>query len=284
MKRILFFFLIIVLSGQTYAQHELGIFGGGSFYMGDINPNKLFNQTKPGYGIFFRYNMNTRIAFRASYMRGMITAKDSLSSFTPERGLYFKSNINEISVQAEFNFLDYFTGSEKMYFAPYLLGGAGWFFFNPKNEGDVALSGFSTENVEYSKSAFTFLIGIGVRYSISKRLEFGIEWGFRKTYTDYLDDVSTTYHFVVGDIEQNYATDPGYLYHDVDNGVVHYSKEEEYMDDPESPDYRVGFVNNVQRGESQFNDWYSFAGISLSYKINFKDNYKCNDYQFRPHY
>ncbi len=277
MKRLFFLILLSIVLISSHAQHEIGIFGGGSFYMGDINPKQLFNQTKPVYGLFFRYNFDSRIAVRASLLRGEITAADADGSFTPERGLAFHSYVNEVGFQIEFNFLNYITGSEKYYFTPYLFGGFNTFLFNPKTaKGGQSLRDIPTElNKTNQTISFAIPFGIGFRYSIAKNLECGVEWGFRKTFTDYLDDVSANYFFVEGDLDQNTATDPAQLYHD---GRGNYFKQDEDSGDP------TWYVNNVQRGDPESNDWYSFAGVFLAYKFNFGSSYKCIDYQKKAVY
>jgi hypothetical protein len=70
--------------GQTtkrnFRQRELGIFLGGSYYIGDINPIKHFAFVKPAAGLFFRYTTNYRYAFRFGFNYGSLTASDSKSS------------------------------------------------------------------------------------------------------------------------------------------------------------------------------------------------------------
>ncbi len=38
-------------------------------------------------------------------------------------------------------------------------------------------------------------MGVAWRMSVTKLLNVGIEFNYRKTFTDYIDDVSTTYYF-----------------------------------------------------------------------------------------
>jgi len=222
MKRILFIIFLSLFFISGYAQHEIGLLGGAGFYMGEINPKKLFYDAHPAYGLFFRYNFDGRIAARANLLRGVVSGSDSDGvSYTPSRGHTFTTTIYEVSVQAEYNFLDYEIGSEKYYFTPYLFGGVGGFAYLVEGE-----------NTQFS---FAIPFGFGFKYSLFKNLECGLEWGFRKTFTDSLD------------------------------GLVNYE-------------------GNVQVGNPEDNDWYSFALLFLSYRLNLGSSYKCIDYQKRPKY
>ncbi|HET6245511.1 MAG: hypothetical protein H0V01_03680 [Bacteroidetes bacterium] len=234
MKRLsflLFFIFATVLTGFSQGS-ELGVFGGGSFYMGDLNPNKLFYRTKPAFGLIYRKLLNPRYALKSNLVYGNLEAYDSDSNNPVQRArnLNFRTKIIELSGQIEFNFLPYDLGDPNYPFSPYIFAGISVFRFNPQayiNNTLVDLRPMSTEGQGASpgKSAYAltqlaFPFGIGLKISLANRVGLGIEWGFRKTSTDYLDDVSTTY--------------------------------------PNS---------GLQRGNSKTKDWYSLAGIMLTYKI-----------------
>ena len=118
MRKQFFIFILLIsttLSGfaQLHAKKkssvDLGIFLGGSYYIGDLNQTKQFLFTKPAGGVLFRYNVNPRLAFRGNVLFGSIEGHDSYSSdlAQKQRNLSFKSNIIEVSIQLEFNFLNY---------------------------------------------------------------------------------------------------------------------------------------------------------------------------------
>lgn len=238
---------------------EVGFFGGVSYYVGDINPGMPFVQSKPAYGALVRYNMNTRMALKLNYYRGKIAGDDAISNAVEDRGLAFESSINDFSAIFEFHFLPYFTGSRKSYFTPYLFGGASLFTYNPKH-GDVILRDMGTEGQNegfndrkpYSKVSFAVPFGIGIKYGITKKLGFAFEWGLRKTFTDYIDDVSTVY------------ADPSTL--SSENTPVSALLADRSIKDPNETVSNTG----LQRGNSKTKDWYSFAGIILTFKINNK--------------
>lgn len=270
MKKIVIILLVICSAFVANAQKmrkgkksaEVGVFLGGSYYIGDLNPIAHFNFTKPAGGVVFRYNINPRLAARANLFFGTIQADDaySPSPSARQRNLNFKSPITEISAQAEFNFLDYQIGNEKKKFTPYIFLGLAGFAFNPQgNIGGnwIALQPLGTEGQgldggatkkKYKLFQISVPFGVGVKANLSQKIGLTIEWGMRKTFTDYLDDVSKTYYDPVKLSVARGAT----------AGV---------LSDPSKG--RDPSYSNVgrQRGNPTNKDWYSFAGIILTIKL-----------------
>lgn len=267
---ILFILFITVLSGQ--AQLEIGGFVGGSYYLGEINPTIPFRQTSLGYGVLFRYALNSRWTVKLNVYQGALKGDDKIVKYNESRSLKFKSEITELAGVAEFNFLPYFTGSKKDFITPYIFGGVGIVFHNPK-VGDVKLRDKYTEGQEsaellnpdnsakrnYSTSAFCIPFGVGVKYSFSKRIAVSLEWGMRKTFTDYMDDISYTYYLNAIDVAEGTSEYEDLLYSDPN----------------------LDHEANMQRGNSNNNDWYSFAGLTITYNINLLNRNKCSDFQDR---
>ena len=152
---------------------------------------------------------------RSEATLGVVTASDEVlknvkeSTFGRyERNLSFRSKIFEVSVVTEIHprFFRKYTPDEKLpRISPYVLGGIGYFRFNPqaKLEGEwIDLQRLSTEGqgfVEYPNKKiyklrqFNFPIGAGFKYKLSTLFNFSAEFVYRILNTDYLDDVSTTY-------------------------------------------------------------------------------------------
>ena len=175
------------------------------------------------------------------------------------RGLKFESKLTDISVTCEFNFYDYFTGGRRHSLTPFIFGGFGMFFFKPTADG-INLRSIGTEGQQigfdgrkpYKTYAFDVPFGIGIKYSLNSRLCFSAEWGLRKTFTDYLDDVSTTYYLDGSQIDPN--------------------NPEQVLSDPT-------FLHKPrqERGNPTTKDWYNFSGVSLTYKFRLFGNKKCPD-------
>lgn len=266
---LLIFTLLATFSGQAQRNKksaEIGVFLGGCYYIGELNPIKHFNQfTKPAGGFVFRYNINTRFSARLNLLFGSIEGHDSFSDAeaAQQRNLSFKSPINELSGQFEFNFLDYQIGNEKRKFSPYLFLGIAGFKFNPQGQlGDnwVALQPLGTEGQgldggaskkKYKLMQISIPFGFGVKANLSKNIGLSFEWGMRKTFTDYLDDVSKKYY------------DPTLL-------AAARGGTAAVMSDPSigtDPNYSN---TGRQRGNPTNKDWYSFAGIVLTIKLKEK--------------
>lgn len=176
------------------------MFAGASYYIGDINPRTHFIPSHPGFGAFFRYTTNYRYAFRVGLNYGKVSASDSRSKEPDqlERNLNFRSTIYDGYGIAEFNFVDYRIGNDKHYFTMYIFGGLGVCNMNPEsnyNGNYVEVSGLKTEGQKksYSKYQFTMPFGVGFKWNIGERCGLGVEWGPRKMFTDYLDDISGSY-------------------------------------------------------------------------------------------
>lgn len=185
---------------RNFRQREIGIFGGASYYIGDINPRKHFIPSHPAVGVFFRYTTNYRYAFRFGLNYGTVSASDATSKEPDqlERNLNFRSRIYDAHAIAEFNFVDYRIGNDKHYFTMFIFAGLGGCYMNPQSNVNgtyVDLVSLHTEGQKKSYSLYQLTIpfGVGFKWNISDRCGLGVEWGPRKMFTDYLDDVSGSY-------------------------------------------------------------------------------------------
>lgn len=163
-----------------------------------IYPNELFG---------------VRLAFTYGIIAGddaNIKARGGLEEARKARNQNFKSRIAEVYVAAEFYptvLLEQDPTDVFHQIRPYVVVGAGVFHFNPLGSDPatnewVHLKPLHTEGQgfpeypdrkEYKLTQFNIPMGIGIKYFISEDVNLGIEMINRKTFTDYLDDVSTTY-------------------------------------------------------------------------------------------
>jgi hypothetical protein len=192
-------------------------------------------------------------------MRGKVKGNSEKTNFLPGRNLQFESPITDFSLMAEFNFLPYITGSRWNWITPYLYAGIGCFLFQPSSGGEK-LKPFGTEgqNVSYegrkpySTTQINIPFGLGVKVSIGKKIGLTAFWEMHKTFTDYIDDVSTTY----------YLTGP----------AISTDDQAGMLSDP-TRDHLPG----IQRGNPSSDDWYSFSGITVSYKFDIKGKRRCKE-------
>lgn len=247
---------------QVFTRYsELGLFGGVSYYMGDLNPGKQFFMVRPGVGLVYRYNPSKRFTWQIHGLYGSVQAEDARSSAENQvlRNLSFRSQILEFAALLHFNFFNYEIGNPETPATPYIFGGLSLYHFNPKadNNGEwIALQPLGTEGqgstVYASRKPYSLLganipFGVGVKFHALRRLGFSVEWGLRKTFTDYIDDVSTTY----ADPDVLYATHGQMSALLADRSLVNPGKSN----------------TGRQRGNENTNDWYSFAGLTITYKI-----------------
>ncbi|MDF2448606.1 MAG: hypothetical protein K0R26_1110 [Bacteroidota bacterium] len=240
---------------RNFRQHELGIFLGGAYYIGDLNPTKQFHLTQPAGGLFYRFTPNYRYAFRGGFNFGNIMGDDSQSEDADQlqRNLNFKSQIMEFNVLAEFNFLEYRISNDKYKFTTFLFLGLDVFRFKPMAQmGNhwIELQPLRTEGQSkgYRLTQVGIPFGVGAKLNVSKKVGIGIEWGPRKTFTDYLDDVSGTY------------PDPNLVPFSSINGIKLSDRSK-----------NAGSNVNEQRGNPRTKDWFFFFGITLNFKLTFAD-------------
>jgi hypothetical protein len=208
---------------------ELGLSLGPSFFVGDLGGNrgkgKTFVKdvnlplTKLMKGLYLNFYPTEWLGFRLAVSQGVLEAYDSIidskgtaEKFRKQRNLGFKSNLLEGYVAMEIYptvFLENYDGLQGK-LRPYGIAGIGRFHFNPKAQyiqpnGEkvwVELrplhlegEGFPEypDRKEYSLNQTEIVMGGGIKYYIKESMYVGFEIIHRKTFTDYLDDVSTKY-------------------------------------------------------------------------------------------
>ena len=197
-----------------------GHYGKGTTFLKDYN----MNETKLAFGAFMATYPAPYLGFRLSLNFGAISGDDNDihnkgggggdEQTRLARNLDFRSNIIEGSVIGEFYptvFLEDEPDDVVGRLRPYGLIGLGVFHFNPQGlYHDVSnntsywvnLQPLHTEGEgfaeypgrkNYSLTQINIPMGVGIKYYISENVNVSFEIVYRKTFTDYLDDVSTNY-------------------------------------------------------------------------------------------
>ena len=271
-KNLLILIAFIGLGFTANAQYkentEVGFIGGISYYLGDLNTTH-FDNSLPFGGIVIRKNIDRRFSYKAELLYLNIAAddrNDASDTIAIDRDLHFRSPVYELSGQIEFNFLPFEAGNALYTWTPFVYTGLSFFHFNPQAENKEGLwvnlqelgtegqgSTSFPERTKYPLAQLAIPLGGGLKIAINPSFNIILEYGVRKTFTDYLDDVSKTYPQTNGgDIA------------DITNASYE-------MSDPSGT-----HVAGDQRGNPDKKDWYSFAGITLSFKLN--NNTKGCDY------
>ena len=183
--RLLIILLFVISGNMVYSQQadntSIGGFVGTSYYNGDFNPDVPFTNLGRAIGIIYRHHFNQRHILKYNFTYSVLNGKVS-DHFVPNPppGGSFKKSAYDMAVQFEFNFFRYNELSTGKYdFTPYLSSGifvsAMFESFNPKN----------------------FILGIpvaiGINYNIKNRLTIGIEYGYRLSFSDEIDNTLNGY-------------------------------------------------------------------------------------------
>jgi hypothetical protein len=202
--------LLLTISSLTEAQSFYSarrerslILSGGlgtSTYYGDLANTNAYIKANPNVNAALQYFLTNRIGARVELNWFTLAGddKDANGGGRVERNLSFQSSNFELSAVGMINL---FTHGDRFYRRPginiYGFAGIGLLYFNPKATdqlgNSVSLQPLKTEGVAYSLVAPVIPFGLGIRFKVNPMFNLSIEAGFRKTFTDYLDDVSTTY-------------------------------------------------------------------------------------------
>ncbi len=164
--------------------YELGIFAGGSNFVGDIGATDYFKPNKPYLGLVFKYNLNPRMALRTNFTYFSIAGDDAKSDndFRNSRGLSFENDMNEFSVGIEYNFFEYNIAEPGKRATPYILFQLGAIDYKTPRATDL------NGNVVFTRrTALTIPMGLGFKSIIYGRLAFAIEARANYNLTDGID-------------------------------------------------------------------------------------------------
>ena len=240
---------------------ELLLMGGGMNYIGDLNEESALALPRPAAGAGIRYRFDNRWSLRVEVSYGQIGVDEDYNKL---RNLSFRSDILEGAVLGEFNFAPFGPGATERLWTPYIFGGVGVFHFNPMarytlGDGEehwAELQPLCTEGQGstlypdrkmYQLYQFCLPFGVGVKVRLGKVFSLAAEYGFRKTWTDYLDDVSKTY---VGS---------DFLIANSRDGALASQLADR------SGEVEEGYVNavGIKRGDDSLDDWYAYLHISV---------------------
>lgn len=264
MRAILFIFLLFCVTNLALGQRlHLGVFGGLAAYNGDLTekafPKKV---TNGAIGITGNYELKDQLILRGGFTYAIVGGADRFSE-DPElvkRNLAFETRVFEFSALAEYYFFNLY---DRRY-SPYVFAGLAAYRFNPYayngTSDKIFLKPLSTEGQgipgypnreQYSLTQVALPFGGGIKFAISDNLRVGLEMGIRKLFTDYFDDVSTTYADP-NDLlaaRGQLAVDMSYRGDEVPSG---------------SPAYPT---KGDQRGGEKSKDYYYFSGLHLTYRL-----------------
>lgn len=251
--------MAVLASQFSYSQKwELGGMLGVSNYNGDLAREIVLKESHLAGGLLFRYNLGKFFSLRTAFQAGTISGDDKNFTENKYRNLHFKSNISELSAMMEYNFKPFGAQVRTENFTPYLALGVAFFHFNPRTKynGDwFNLRNLRTEGQSnsqmYKLNQISIPFGMGLKWSVTHNLTLGFEFLYRKTFTDYLDDVSKTYPNL---------TVQAKTYGSLSAALSDRSPEVPGVTEPLS-------TPGDMRGDPGLKDWYVFSMFSLSYRF-----------------
>jgi hypothetical protein len=267
-------FSVFISTNLSSQYTEVGVFVGVSNYHGDLTPKNLeVSSYAPAFGAFGRYNFNGHLAAKVHFYKGVLQGSDFHAQVTKgerARNLSFRTDVYELGAQFEYNFLDFKVAIKDHITTPYIFAGVAGFYYNPQAEINgqwFDLRPLSTEGQglegssaqPYQKFSIAIPMGLGVKFNINHVTNIGLEFGMRKTFTDYIDDVSTTY------------PDLNVLASEVGDfaAALSYRAPEYNPDAPADP-------QGTSRGDATDKDWYFFGGVTFSVNIGKANGFKQN--------
>ncbi|HOY38402.1 MAG TPA: DUF6089 family protein [Bacteroidales bacterium] len=257
-------------------RHEIYFGAGPTNFLGELGgANQIgthflrdfeIKATRAVFGVGYRYKLAPDWAVKTGLWYGWLSGADSLT-LQPDRhdrDLSFRSPVLEWTANIEYSIikeryghrydLRRVKGKKNL---PNLYGftGISAFYFNPKakyTDGEwYALRPLGTEGQglvptreKYGYVAIAIPMGFGMNYMLDRNWGIGFEYGFRYTFSDYVDDVSTTY------VDPNLFEDP----------IAR------YFSDPTLGTW-IGTGPLQQRGDDHYTDCYMFLTINASYKL-----------------
>jgi len=260
---------LLILSGIifpifSFAQPlHINLFGGFSNYQGDLQDKPFtISQANAAFGFGAEYSINGHVSVRAGLNFAKVSGDDKKNTQADlvARNLSFKTNITEGSLEVVYNLFDL----DRNRITPYVFGGVAIYHFDPYTYDTLGnkffLKGLSTEGQglaayperkPYSLTQFALPFGAGVKFRLTQNVVVGYEIGFRKLFTDYLDDLSTTYVDEATLLAERgpKAVELAFRGAEIKTGATYPT-------------------DGTIRGGEKFKDWYYFSGITLSIGIN----------------
>ncbi len=275
MKSYIYFLFISLITAiqpvsiaQTFqsSSKEIGYQIGTSYYLGDLNPkNPLGGRQHVTQGGYYRHHFNSRVGVRLQLLQGVVEAwdEDSENGWAQNRNLHVRNKIVEFSVSGEINYIDHVMGDPGDRLTGYLSAGIAYFTHDPEAQDSYGNwhplqplgtegQGWVLDNNPYKLSGLAIPIGMGFKMNVGPAIAFQIEWGLRKTWTDYLDDVSRSYVSPV-EIRQS-------------RGDLAFEMADRILALPEG----VSSAEGLQRGDPGLDDKYGYFLASIAFRVSKK--------------
>jgi len=274
---------VIVFLSQTtsIAQYNIdyGFKVGPSNYLGEMGGglkeakgfliDMELSQTRWSGGVFFRYRLNRNIFLNTGLNYLRIQGSDQLSE-NPNRigrNLNFVNDLFEYYLRGEYKVYNWndIGGSGRYLFNLQLFTFAGTALTHHSPRGKINNEGktywlrpLATEGHEYSKIVFSIPLGGGIHLTYKRKHRFGLEINYRMVFTDYLDDVSSTYVKL--------------------DGIASKLGNQTEFIDPSLRPASVYYLPGSVRGNPKHNDSYLTASFTYSHVLRGRSSFYSQNY------
>ena len=255
-------FLIIAFFALFFAADAQKIhatlFGGIVNYQGDLQPKRFtFDQSHPAVGVGLLYEITEQLYARGNITLGKVSGDDRKNPKYATRNLSFSTPITDIHLGLEYDIINSYQNS----LTPYIFAGVSIFKFNPSAVDTAGKKtflqplgtegqGFYPGRKPYSLTSFALPFGGGIKLALTENIRVRVEVGLRKAFTDYIDDVSTTYVDQATLLANNgqRAVDLAFRGDELKTGLTYPNP-------------------NTIRGNPKSKDWYYFTGLGVSFRL-----------------
>lgn len=256
----------------------LGDLGGANDIGRSFLADWEWEALRPNFQIGARYQWHRWVGTKVFLNYGWITGDDAWTQDDArnDRNLSFRSHVMDWGLQAEFYFLPDLPqkgryrrrgvrGRGGRPVLGYVFTGINGFWFDPtavapSNGISYSLQPLGTEGQfvlptrdPYSRVQVALPLGVGFAFRITDDINLNVELSYRRSFTDYMDDVSSTY------------VNPALFEDPIAAELSYYTQA--YYTDPEFPGEIPTFGVGQQRGNPQDNDVYMYLQFNLCWNL-----------------
>lgn len=201
-KKFFVVFCCFFVGNTVFGQiHEVGIFAGGSNFVGDVGKETHISPDSPAFGLIYKWNRSTRHAWRFSATYSNLKIDDSKSESTArqQRDYALRNKVTELSAGLEFNFFEFNLHNLGFKITPYVYTGVNYFWYD-----NMYFSSGVARKEANKGSNFSIPMTVGIKFNLNQSWVLGLESGARYTFADDIDGsnpVSSKYeHLQFGNI------------------------------------------------------------------------------------
>ena len=209
-KKVYFIIYFLIATFASAQFHEIGVFLGGSNYVGDVGTDKYIDPNQLGLGILYKWNITDRYSLRGGF--NLTTLKEDehnnqdLNRF--RRSYQVENSLQEVIAGIEINFKKFNLHDPQLNFTPYIFYGLSYFRYNQYYITPDETGNPPTYNNYGKDRELAIPLILGFKINPDPFFVLGIEIGARYTMTDNLDGSNP---------QNDFADNPTYKFGNIAN-------------------------------------------------------------------